>query len=114
VFRKALELAARITALDWKSRDEEHDTQYRNPDDLGRTPTPLTNALMIGSCLAEMFAERAPKSLRKVDYVFFNNWARLPDAAIPGQAGCHQRPPITTPSDTILRSPVRCSPTAST
>src|SRR5207344_644363 len=28
--------------------------------------------------------------------------------------GCHQRPPITTPSDTILRSPIRCSPTTST
>src|ERR1700731_90686 len=27
--------------------------------------------------------------------------------------GCHQRPPITTPSDTILRSPIRCSPTTS-
>jgi FkbH-like protein len=80
VFRKALELTARITALGWKSRDEEHDTRYRNPDNLGRTPTLLTNALMIGSCLAEMFVERAPKSLRKVDYVFFNNWTRLPDA----------------------------------
>jgi hypothetical protein len=28
--------------------------------------------------------------------------------------GCHQRPPMTTPSDTILRSPIRCSPTTST
>lgn len=29
------------------------------------------------------------------------------------QFGCHQRPPMTTPSDTILRSPIRCSPTTS-
>ena len=28
--------------------------------------------------------------------------------------GCHQRPPMTTPSDTILLLPIRCSPTTST
>jgi hypothetical protein len=28
--------------------------------------------------------------------------------------GCHHRPAITTPSETILRSPDRCSPTTST
>src|SRR5579871_3177452 len=31
-----------------------------------------------------------------------------------GDVGCHQRPPMTTPSETILRSPTRCSPTTST
>jgi hypothetical protein len=35
-------------------------------------------------------------------------------ASWPAQAGWNQRPATTTPSDAILRSPVRCSPTTST
>jgi hypothetical protein len=35
-------------------------------------------------------------------------------AGWPAQAGWNQRPATTTPSDAILRSPVRCSPTTST
>lgn len=40
--------------------------------------------------------------------------AYQPGLKVPDDSGCHHRPAITTPSETILCSPVKCSPTTST